>query len=41
MDLIIHSLQSIAIAIIEPMHLLMILIFGIISHMIFSPWHKL
>ena len=32
MDLIIHSLQSIAIAIIEPMHLLMILIFGIIFY---------
>lgn len=32
MDLIIHSLKSIAVAIIEPMHLLMLLIFGIIFY---------
>lgn len=32
MDLIIHSLKSIAVAIIEPMHLLMLVIFGIIFY---------
>lgn len=32
MDLIIHSLKSIAIAIIEPMHLLMLIIFGVIFY---------
>ena len=29
MDLIIHSLKSIAVAIIEPMHLVMLVVFGI------------
>ena len=32
MDLIIHSLKSIAIAIIEPMHLVMLVVFGIIFY---------
>lgn len=32
MDLIIHSLKSVAIAIIEPIHLLMLIIFGIIFY---------
>lgn len=32
MDLIIHSLKSIAVAIIEPMHLLMLVVFGIIFY---------
>ena len=33
MDLIIHSLKSIAIAIIEPMHLVMLVVFGIIFYL--------
>ena len=32
MDLIIHSLKSVATAIIEPMHLVMLLVFGIIFY---------
>ena len=32
MDLIINSLKSVSIAIIEPMHLLMLFIFGIIFY---------
>ena len=32
MDLIIHSLTSVAAAIIEPMHLVMLLVFGIIFY---------
>ena len=32
MDLIIHSLKSIAVAIIEPMHLVMLVVFGIIFY---------
>lgn len=32
MDLIIHSLKTVAIAIIEPMHLLMLIIFGVIFY---------
>lgn len=33
MDLIIHSLKSIAVAIIEPMHLVMLVVFGIIFYL--------
>ena len=33
MDLIIHSLKSIAVAIIEPMHLVMLIVFGIIFYL--------
>ena len=33
MDLIIHSLKSIAVAIIEPMHLVMLVVFGIIYYL--------
>ena len=32
MDLIVHSLKSIATAIIEPMHLIMLVIFGVIFY---------
>ena len=33
MDLIIYSLKSIAVAIIEPIHLVMLVIFGIIFYL--------
>ena len=32
MDLIIHSLTSVAVAIIEPLHLIMLLVFGVIFY---------
>ena len=33
MDLVIHSLKSIAVAIIEPVHLIMLVVFGIIFYL--------